>query len=78
MIRGARETARMGAIMDEGARWDAQAEYDVGQLIARYLRERPPPDDASFSHDLHCWAQNLQRHGLARLRALGQPRLTVL
>ena len=51
--------------------WDAQAEYDLGVLMQRYLAEHPPPDDSLFARDFEKWAENLVAHGRRNLGVRG-------
>jgi hypothetical protein len=56
-------------------RWDAQAEFDVGVLISRYLSEHPPPPFSELASDLSLWSENLTQHGRASLEDFGVRRL---
>jgi hypothetical protein len=55
----------------ESQRWDAQAEYDVGLLIGRYLSEHPRPVASRVADRLEAVGRDLQDLGSDRLRALG-------
>ena len=55
----------------EAGFWDAQAEYDLGVLMQRYLAEHPPPDGSLFARDLGKWADRLVAHGRRNLDDLG-------
>lgn len=55
--------------------WDARAELDVAVMIARYLRENPPPEGARFADDLEKCSSNLCVHGHRRLDDLGTRQL---
>jgi hypothetical protein len=54
------------------AAWEAQAEYAVGVLIARYVAENPAPGQSQVALDLQAWADALVRDGRERLEALGE------
>lgn len=54
-----------------GRLWDAHAEIAVGQFIADYLSEHPPPADATFDGDLADWSERLMAAGEARKRSAG-------
>jgi hypothetical protein len=60
---------------DDAARWDAQAEYDIGVLISRYLRQNPAPPGSRLLPDFAHAARDLQVAGQLRLDRLGQRRL---
>ncbi len=62
---------------DEVARWEAQAEYDIGVLIRRYLQENAPPPESQMADELAGVARDLQDVGSAHLRRLGQDRLRI-
>jgi hypothetical protein len=62
----------------EAERWDAQAEWDVGVFMRRYLKENPPPDGAVCAEDFHRWSEDLRCDGQARLQELGAVRLRAL
>jgi hypothetical protein len=51
--------------------WDAQAEYDIGVMIRRYLAEHPPPAGSRSAGFLENCAEDLIVSGDARLGALG-------
>jgi hypothetical protein len=53
------------------ARWDAQAEIEVGAFIRAYLDDNPPPRGARLAHDFDKWGLNLARDGIDALRRLG-------
>jgi hypothetical protein len=36
--------------------WDAQAEYDIGIFMRRYLRKNPPPPTRLSRLILNCWS----------------------
>jgi hypothetical protein len=63
--------------MADARRWDAQAEYDVGVLIRRYLQEHPPPTGARFDRDFARWGERLVKRGGEDLHALGVRHLSV-
>ncbi len=54
-----------------GTQWDARAEYDLGLIIRRYLRDNPPPSDALFADALDLLSERLIGHGRARLDQIG-------
>lgn len=62
----------------EAERWDAQAEYDMGVFMRRYLAENPPPDEAACAEDFRRWSEDLRCDGQARLQELGVGRLRAL
>jgi hypothetical protein len=72
------QRAETAGEMEEAERWDAQAEYDIGVLIRRYLQEHPRPDGAVCAEDFRRWSEALRSDGQARLQALGDHRLRVL
>lgn len=56
-----------GADTPSPAEWDAQAEFEIGTVIAEYLTEHPPPERSQVAADLHRWASDLRADGRARL-----------
>ena len=58
--------------------WDAQAEYDLGVLMQRYLAEHPPPDNSLFARDFEKWAERLLAHGCRNLGDLGERPLQIV
>lgn len=51
--------------------WDARAQHDVGVLLARYLRENPPPEETRTSRGLAKSAEDFLDVGARGLRTLG-------
>lgn len=47
--------------------WDSRAEYDIGVMIARYLRDNPPPPDSACAADFRDWSDRLKAAGAERL-----------
>jgi hypothetical protein len=64
--------------IQEAAHWDAQAEYDIGVLIACYLERHPPPYDSSTAALLVACSRDLQESGEKRLDRMGERRLRAL
>lgn len=69
---------RLLAVSTDAERWDAQAEYDIGQLMRHYLRDHPPSSGSECSRDFADWSERLVGDGQARLWELGERRLRVL
>lgn len=64
-----------GGDSEAGAKWDAQAQFDIGVLISRYLEAHAPPLGAEFAGDFERWGTSLRERGSGRLRVLGSRHL---
>lgn len=58
-----------------GAEWDARTLLEIGLLIDRYLRERPPPSDSKFARSFEDWGDKLRAAGQEDLDGLAARRL---
>ena len=62
----------MAAFPDQ---WEAQAEYDLGVLICRYLQEHPAPPGSTMAERLREYGEGFRDLGQDHLGALGVRRL---
>lgn len=63
------------AASTDAARWDAQAEYDIGVMVQRYLHDNPPIAESEVARLLTNCAGDLEASGERRLLSLGYRRL---
>jgi hypothetical protein len=59
------------------AAWEARAEYDMGVMIDRYLREHPSPGHSEMTLRLQSCAKDFREAGEFKLRILEVRRLCV-
>lgn len=57
--------------------WEAHAEFDIGNLILRYLQEHPVPDDSDMASRLREYGEGFRDLGVDSLARLGLRRLAV-
>jgi hypothetical protein len=70
MQRGPMMEASEGRVAVRIGVWDAQAEYDLGVLMLRYLHDHPPPLDSEFAAHFQDWGDRLSSRGQERLKEL--------
>jgi hypothetical protein len=56
---------------DPGERWDAQAKFDIGVMINRYLEQHPPEAETTAAAQLALSGRTLEGAGRTHLRRLG-------